>query len=176
MIDIKISGIDEIYKELDFLKKRLDFRIRLAVEALLTEGYYIASYGFANALYSGYNDVTVPTPYWDGDTMILRADGEAVAFIEFGTGTNYFDYPDDSVYRKLRMKRHGEYGKKHGREPRWWYKGDPGSNGRPKRLKDGKYSSVWSTSWGDPPARAMYDASKVLDREHVMEVVRRAFQ
>ena len=176
MLDIQIDGLEELCKDIEFTQKKLDFRLKLAIEALLMEGYYIASYGFPRALYSGHNDVTVPVPYWDGDTMILRADGEAVAFIEFGTGTNYEDYPDQSVYRKLGMAKHGNYGKKHGRDVRWWYKGEPGSNGRPKRHRDGTYDKVWSTSWGDPPARIMYDASKVLDREHVMEVVRRAFE
>lgn len=176
MISVDVSGVKELCKELDSLSKRLDFRVRLAVEALLQEGYYIASYGFPRALYSGHNDVQVIAPYWDGDTMILRADGDAVAFIEFGTGTNYYDYPDESVYRKLHMSRHGGYGKHHGQQPRWWYEGEPGNNGRPKRHKDGTYDERWSTSWGDPPARVMYDASKVLDREHVVEVVRRAFQ
>lgn len=176
MLDVSINGIDDVYKTIKFLKDRTEFRVRLAIEALLTEGYYIASYGFTNALYSGTNDVKVLTPYWEGDTMILKAEGDAVAFIEFGTGTNYYDYPDPSVYTKLGMDQHGDYGKGHGSQVRWWYKGEPGSNGRPKRHKDGTYDTVYSTSWGDPPARAMYDASKVLDKEHVVETIRRAFQ
>lgn len=176
MIEVTISGIDDLVKELDFLKKRLDFRLRLAIEALLQEGYVIASNGFYNALYSGYNDVKVIDPYWDGDTMILRADGDAVAFIEFGTSVNKEGYPDQKVYHQLGLSQRGEYEKKHGQQPQWWYEGDPGTNGRPKRRADGTYDSRWSTSWGDPPARALYDASKVLDREHVVEVVRRAFQ
>lgn len=176
MINITIDGIEDVYKSIERLRKNMELRIRLAVEALLTEGYYIAYAGFANALYSGYNDVKVLTPYWEDDTLILEAEGNAVAFIEFGTGTNYYDYPDPSVYGKLDMSPHGTYGEGHGSNVRWWYKGEPGTNGRPKRHEDGTYDTVYSTSWGDPPARAMYNASKVLDREHVMETIRRAFE
>lgn len=176
MIDIQIGGIDKLAKEIDFLRKRTEFRIRLAVEALLTEGFYIASAGFANALYAGTNDVKVLEPYWEGDTLVLEAHGDAVAFIEFGTGINYYDYPDPTVYEKLDMSPHGTYGEGYGSQIRWWYKGEPGNNGRPKRRRDGTYDEVWSTSWGNPPARAMYDASKVLDKERVEEVLRRALE
>ena len=154
MIDIQIGGIDKLAKEIDFLRKRTEFRIRLAVEALLTEGFYIASAGFANALYAGTNDVKVLEPYWEGDTLVL----------------------DPTVYGKLDMSPHGTYGEGYGNQIRWWYKGEPGNNGRPKRHRDGTYDDVWSTSWGNPPARAMYDASKVLDKERVEEVLRRALE
>ena len=176
---IQVSGIDRALSQLKRYSRTVDDKIKDVIERLMDEGFDIAVSEFEGALYAGVNDVTVLYPYWQGDTMVLAADGKAVAFIEFGTGTNYYDYPDQDVYTAHPdLKPHGEFGKKHGKEVRWWYKGEPGTGGRPKRhtRKDGTvwYDTVWSTSWGNPPARAMYQASKKFDRDHVLEVARQA--
>lgn len=181
MVSIKVSGIDKAVTQLKKYKQTVDDKINAVIERLMDEGFDIAVSVFEGALYAGVNDVTVLYPYWQGDTMVLAADGKAVAFIEFGTGTNYYDYPDQSVYaNNPELKPHGQFGKGHGEDVRWWYKGSPGNGGRPKRhvRKDGTvwYDSVWSTSWGNPPARAMYQASKKFDPDHVMEVAREVFK
>lgn len=178
---IQVSGIDRALSQLKRYSRTVDDKIKDVIERLMDEGFDIAVSEFEGALYAGVNDVTVLYPYWQGDTMVLAADGKAVAFIEFGTGTNYYDYPDQDVYTAHPdLKPHGEFGKKHGKEVRWWYKGEPGTGGRPKRhtRKDGTvwYDTVWSTSWGNPPARAMYQASKKFDRDHVLEVAREVFR
>lgn len=175
MIKFAIDGLEDVIRDIDKLQVTLEDRIRGALEAIMSEGYVIASVRFDEALYAGTNDVEVDPPRWDGDTLILEAHGNAVAFIEFGTGTNYFDYPDPSVYEKLDMSPHGTYGEGYGANVRWWYKGDPGNAGRPKRHRDGTYDEVWSTSWGNPPARAMYEAGKVLDKDRIQQILKEKF-
>lgn len=176
LLDIKVTGLNQAIRQLENYTNNIEHKLTTLVERLLDEGFDVAEALFAKALYAGTNDVTVLYPYWEGDTMVLAADGKAVAFIEFGTGSNYYDYPDQTVYaNNPSLAGHGQYGKGHGKDIRWWYKGEPGTAGRPKRLPDGSYSTVWSTSWGNPPARAMYEASKKLDKEHVLEVAREVF-
>lgn len=178
-----ITGIDEIIQYVEELSNTLQPRMEKLLMRLMQEGYEIASFQFETAQYAGTNDVTVLTPYWRGNTLILEARGDAVAFIEFGTGKDegftYEPYPDDEMKRNAGAVDRGEYGKKHGAKPPWWYPAEKGQGtlGRPKRLKSGKYSTKWNTAWGNPPARAMYDASaKALDYKHIEEVAREVFR
>ena len=177
MFKFNMTGAKDAITQLTKYTAKLDYRLEQLIERLMQEGYDIAVRLFTGAQYAGTNDVEVMYPYWDGDTMVLAADGKAVAFIEFGTGSNFYDYPDPTVYsRNEGLVPHGEFGKKHGKQVRWWYKGEPGTTGRPKRLRDGSYSDVWSTSWGNPPARAMYEASRKFDKQHILEVAKEVFR
>ena len=176
MLNISETGIDETVEFLNSLAMVTTYKLRSVLEQLMDEGYSIAVRIFSRALYAGTNDVIVDPPHWEGDTLVLTAEGNAVAFIEFGTGINYYDYPDPTVYGKLGMAQHGQFEKGHGSQIRWWYEGEPGTAGRPKRRRDGTYDDRWSTSWGNPPARAMYEASKVLDKERILAAVQGAFQ
>lgn len=182
-LSAKATGLDRLIDDLTDLKSTspqgsVTEKMRKLIERLMYEAYPIAEMGFAKALYEGDNDVVVKEPYWDGDTMILEANGEAVAFIEFGTGmAEPEQYPDDSAYDALGLSRRGQFGKGHGAKPPWYYPMEKttGNKGHPKRLPNGKYSEKWICAFGNPPARAMYDASKVFDREHVLEVAREVF-
>jgi len=176
MFEITTTGIDETIEYLKAVPITTTDKLKAVLEQLMNEGYSIAVQLFSKALYAGTNDVEVDPPYWEGDTLVLTAHGNAVAFIEFGTGINYYDYPDPSVYGKLGMAQHGQYDKHHGSQIRWWYEGEPGTAGRPKRRRDGTYDDRWSTSWGNPPARAMYQASRQLDKERIIAAVKEAFR
>lgn len=171
MITFHISGINKAMQELRAYAASLPVKMRVLVQLLMDEGWEIANAGFASALRSGINDVEVVRPYWEGNTMYLVAEGEYVAFIEFGTGTYYPDYPGklpDGIVP------HGEYGLGLGKDPPWIYVGEAGNHGAVLRKgKNGKADVVMTN--GDPPARAMYDASKVLDRDHIEQVAREVF-
>ena len=81
--------------------------------------------------YDGYNDVNVTVEERKGGYAVC-ADGEAVCFIEFGTGVMYnttnMDYP---LNRPEGMAEIGEYGWEKGKQESWTYSGVPGSNGEP---------------------------------------------
>ena len=171
MITFTISGIDKTIKELQDYATSLPVKLKTLVETLMYEGWDIAAAGFANALYAGTKDVTLDVPQWQDNTMYLVAHGEHVAFIEFGSGVTYEEYPADVLPEGV--VEHGKYGKGQGANPPWVYVGDAGDLGYTlAKKKDGR--SVVRT-YGNPPARAMYDASKVLDKEHIEQVAKEIF-
>jgi len=176
MVKLSCTGLSETIKVISAIANSVEAKMKALLEALMQEGYEVASAGFDRsvAVYAGTNDVQVYTPRWDGDTLILEAHGNAVGFIEFGTGKHYEDYPDMEMASRVGAVAHGEYGKKKGRKPPWVYVGtDAGNAGFIKHKKDdGTY--VIETI-GNPPARAMYNASKKFDEEHVVELARKVF-
>lgn len=177
MLSIRVTGFQTTIRDLENLIKTLDDKVKELVERLMREGYDIASVKFADAKYAGRNDVIVSPPIWEGNTMVLRANGDNVAFIEFGTGSVFEDYPEPAMRNKVGAVGRGQYGKKQGKGT-WVYVGDAGNLGYvraiKKRGKD-KGQSVVETV-GNPPARAMYEASLVLDREHIEAVAREVFK
>lgn len=174
MLNLKVVGISEILDKVS--AAYTEAKLKELVERLMKEGYEIASAGFADALYAGKNDVKVLTPRWEGNAMVLEATGKSVAFIEFGAGVRYEEYPDQSAYENAGLAQRGQFEKKHGSNPPWFYEGDPGNFGRMKRNRDGTPNNRWVITWGNTPARAMYDASKVFDSDHVLEVAREVFK
>lgn len=177
---VQCFDIKKTIDELQAYQKTLVDKVRSGLERLMQEGYAIATLKFADAQYAGTNDVVVNPPYWDGNTLILRANGNAVAFIEFGTGLNYYEYPEPEMRTNVGAVGLGQYGKGHGKWTQWWYIGEPGTGGSKKRhfREDGSvwYDDVYSTSWGNPPARAMYEASRVLRRERIEQIMKEALR
>lgn len=176
MIGIKITGIATAIRRLEALKKRIPDRAKELAERLMKEGYDVASVLFKDARYAGTNDVEVATPVWEDDVLVLRANGDAVAFIEFGTGKGYYeDYPDQSVYSKLGLSNRGEYGKGKGAHPPWRYIGDAGNDGVILKHKNDGTDVV--QTYGNNPARAMYQATvTVSDREKILEIAKEVFR
>lgn len=113
---------------------------------------------FYSAQYDGTNDVTVRSEAAPGGYRVV-AEGEAVAFIEFGSGVLQPPYPSDAAITHPR----GSYGQGKGANPNGWvYVGDPGTDGiqmygRKGVPKEGVYRTK-----GNPPAAAMYYAVKAM--------------
>ena len=134
------NGIRELrlYKQW-ILEKEAELRSRLA--AL---GATVASIEFSRAIYNGSNDVSVRVDD-TGSVAVIYAEGESVAFIEFGSGIKYgYGHPQA-----------GEHGFGPGTYPGkgnwdnekgWWY-------------GHGQHS------YGNPPAMAMYDAVQKMTEE-----------
>ena len=134
------SGIRELrlYKRW-IMEKEAELRSRLA--AL---GATVASIEFSRAIYNGSNDVSVRVDD-TGSVAVIYAEGESVAFIEFGSGIKYgYGHPQA-----------GEHGMGPGTYPGkgnwdnekgWWY-------------GHGQHS------YGNPPAMAMYDAVQKMTEE-----------
>ena len=134
------SGIKELrlYKRW-VIEKEAELRSRLA--AL---GATVASIDFSRAIYNGSNDVSVRVDD-TGSVAVIYAEGESVAFIEFGAGIKYgYGHPQAGEHGMGP----GTYpGKGHwDNEKGWWY-------------GHGQHS------YGNPPAMAMYDAVQKMTEE-----------
>jgi hypothetical protein len=131
-------------------KKEAELRERLAML-----GATVASIKFARAIYSGSNDVTVRVDN-TGSVAVIYAEGESVAFIEFGAGATYgYGHPQAA---ELGVGP-GTYpdGKGHWNDPKgWWF----GSS---------------QHTYGNPPAMAMYSAVQAI-AESVTEIAREVFR
>ncbi len=147
-------SVDKALKELRkykawVRKKENELRIRLA-----TIGATVASIQFSRAIYNGTNDVTVRVDNTDS-VAVIYAEGEAVAFIEFGSGIKYgYGHPMNHEFGTGP----GTYpdGKGHWDNPNgWWY----GHN---------LHSS------GNPPAMAMYQAREQMV-EQITQIARQVF-
>ena len=129
--------------------KENELRIRLA-----TMGATVASIQFSRAIYNGTNDVTVRVDN-TGSVAVIYAEGEAVAFIEFGSGAKYgYGHPEAGKFGTGP----GTYpeGKGHWNSPKgWWY----GHN---------------EHSYGNPPAMAMYQAREQMV-EQITQIARQVF-
>ena len=135
------NGIKELQRYKRWvLKKEQELRVRLA--AL---GATVASIQFSRAVYNGTNDVTVRVDD-TGSVAVIYAEGESVAFIEFGAGAKYgYGHPQAGEFGTGP----GTYpeGKGHwDNEKGWWY-------------GHGQHS------YGNPPAMAMYDAVQKMTED-----------
>lgn len=148
------GSINNAIKELNRYKawvhaKENELRIRLA-----TMGATVASIQFSRAIYNGTNNVSVRVDN-TGSVAVIYAEGEAVAFIEFGSGAKYgYGHPEAGKFGAGP----GTYpeGKGHWNDPKgWWY----GHN---------------EHSFGNPPAMAMYQAREQMV-EQITQIARQVF-
>lgn len=165
---INILGIDSLKKKLDKLNKiTTDESFRKRVLLRLAEiGIKEADTIFSTAQYDGTNDVKMLDPQWINDSTIqVIAKGQAVTFIEFGSGVFYTEqHPKATEMGAIR----GEYGKGKGKQNTWGFYGEAGTNGVVRKITD---KGQLVTTHGNPPAKAMYEASKVM-RLKILEIIR----
>ena len=169
---IEVKGLDDLERKLDKLAD-LQAKVKTLCERLGAIGVDIARTNFETAEYDGDNDVTVPDAEWKDGALYVHADGNAVLFIEFGTGVTHTStkHPYHSQTTP-QLAAHGEYGRKQGRKKEWAYpehKGE-GSHGYKKRDKS---RLLWTS--GNPPALAMYKADQEM-RNRILEVAREVFK
>ena len=152
-IKVKLTdeSINNAIKELKqykawVLRKEAELRLRLA-----SIGATVASIQFARAIYNGTNDVTVRVDD-TGSVAVIYAEGESVAFIEFGSGAKYgYGHP---LAPELGFGpgtwSDGPDGKGHWDSDKGWYYGHN------------------QHSYGNPPAQAMYQAVQRMTEEITM--------
>lgn len=117
--------------------KETELRQRLAML-----GASVASIQFSRAIYNGSNDVTVRVDN-TGSVAVIYAEGQDVAFIEFGAGATYgYGHPQAGEFGVGP----GTYpdGKGHWDDPNGWY------------YAHGKHT------FGNPPAMSMYTAVQTM--------------
>ena len=137
------------YASVSRAKRRLDEyfadlieKANTVCERLATIGAVRASLDFSRAIYNGTNDVAVTVEPIDNGYAI-HATGNAVLFIEFGSGASYgYGHPEPEGYGP------GTYpGKGHWDDPNgWWY-------------------GTHEHSYGNPPGAAMYHAKQDVLQE-----------
>ena len=144
-VDVNIfdyASVSRATRRLDEYYADLIEKANTVCERLATIGAVRASLDFSRAIYNGTNDVAVTVEPIDNGYAI-HARGNAVLFIEFGSGASYgYGHPEPEGYGP------GTYpGKGHWDNPNgWWY---------------GNHEH----SYGNPPAQAMYNAKRDIQAE-----------
>lgn len=165
-ISLDTKDIDSAIKELEKYKKELLRKERRLLEELAILGFHEATVRFATAIYDGVNDVTV-TLDEVGKGFTIKADGEAVAFIEFGAGVYHNTsepYPNPRPEGVVGI---GEYGQGKGKRRAWYYKGEQGTNGELRS------NGVVKTR-GNPASMPMWYASEEMKRS-ILQIAREVF-
>ena len=159
---IRINGISEAtidatVKELRKYAEWVEHKENELIAKLAERGKEVASIKFATAKYDGTNDVSVRVDN-TGSVAVIYAEGEAVAFIEFGSGAKEGNgHPDAG---------------KHGFGPGTWSLGESGKGHWDN--PDGWYYAHGKKSQGNPPAMAMYDAVQTMTAE-ITSIAREVF-
>ena len=144
-VDVNVfdyASVSRARRRLDEYFADLIEKANTVCERLATIGAVRASLDFSRAIYNGTNDVAVTVEPIDNGYAI-HATGNAVLFIEFGSGASYgYGHPEPEGYGP------GTYpGKGHWDDPNgWWY---------------GNHEH----SYGNPPAQAMYNAKRDIQAE-----------
>lgn len=151
VVKVKLSakGLQDAQDALAKYQAELQSKAEKFASALGKKGLAVAEIRFANAKYAGDNDVECSLDE-SGTKCTIIAKGNAVAFIEFGTGVTHPPYggelPDG-------VGEHGTYGQGKGSRKGWFYYGEAGNAGIPVADKPGlNYTS------GNDAAMAMWGA------------------
>ena len=166
------AEIKKAAQEIEAYKIWVQRRTREIAERLSLIGIQEASIRFSGAMYDGTNDVYVRTEEISiSDTYVftIYAEGHAVCFIEFGAGV-YYNSAEYPLTKPEGVVNIGEYGKGHGRQSKWAYYGEPGSNGITYNSTKGQVV----ITHGNPAAMPMYYASVEMKRQ-VLSIAKEVF-
>lgn len=152
------KDIDRAIKEVEKYKREFLKKEKQLLEALAEIGLKEASIRFTTAMYDGTNDSQVsldaiPNGY------VIKAEGEAVAFIEFGAGVYHNTsepYPNPRPDGVVGI---GEYGKGKGKQTAWGYKNE---------------NDELVITRGNPAAMPMWYASEEI-KSSVLKIAREVF-
>lgn len=165
-IGLNTKDINRAIKELEKYKQDLLRKEQQLLEALAMIGLKEASIRFTTAIYDGTNDVTVTLEKIKNGYSI-EADGEAVAFIEFGSGVYHNSSEPYPNPRPEGIVGIGEYGKGRGKRRAWFYKGAEGTNGETQK------NGVVKTR-GNPASMPLWYASEEMERS-ILQIAREVF-
>lgn len=158
-IKFTLDTVDEAIKEIKAYKKWVVDKTAELSEKLAMIGLKEAAHRFGAAMYDGENDVSLDVEFEDGKWTITAA-GQAVCFIEFGSGVYYNPgepYPNP---RPSGIVPIGEYGQGKGKR-RGWVFYDNGDN------------KVFTR--GNPASMPMYYATEEMKRE-IERVAKEVFE
>ena len=124
-MSLSVDSIDNAIKELKAFRDSLDGKKDKLLEELANIGVKEASVRFTTAMYDGVNDSSVTLETTNGG-YVIKAEGHAVAFIEFGAGVYHNPgepYPNP---RPAGIVGIGEYGKGYGKRQAWGFRDESG--------------------------------------------------
>lgn len=162
------SSISNAIAELEQYKRWVEQKASELAEALSEVGIYEASIRFAGAMYDGTNTVHVETVKINDNTYEIKANGDAVAFIEFGAGV-YYNTAGYPLEKPPGIVGIGEYGNHNGQKRGWVYPVSKGVGSSGRQIKPN-----WIFTRGNPAAMPMYYASKEM-QDKLLSVAREVF-
>lgn len=156
-VPLSVSGVQKLLDELqEYRRWQKEKAVELA-QRLAMLGATVASIGFSRAIYSEMRDANVSVVAIPGGYAV-KADGESVLFIEFGSGITYGSGHPEAQEFGMGPGTYPE-GKGHWDDPNgWWI---------PKSAGGGH-------TYGNPPAMPMYEARKQIEQE-LPRIVREVF-
>lgn len=149
-VELSTAGIRTLTGALKDYQKWLERKTDELARRLADIGVQKAEINFSAAYYDGEEDHTLEVIPVEPNCYTVRASGETVLFVEFGTGLVGYGHPEPNGYGA------GTYpGKGHWDDPNGWYYGH------------GKHS------YGNPPNMPMYNTVKELelDLERIVKEV-----
>ena len=157
-MSLSASSIDNAIKELKAFQYSLEQKKDKLLEELANIGVKEASVRFTTAMYDGVNDSSV-TLEAISNGYCIKAEGKAVAFIEFGAGVYHNPgepYPNP---RPSGIVGIGEYGKGHGKRQAWGFTDASGE---------------LVITHGNPAAMPMWYASEEM-RSKILKIAKEVF-
>ena len=122
---LNTKDINRAIKEVEEYKKDILRKEKLLLEKLAYIGVKEASVRFTTAMYDGVNDSSVSLEQTSNGYAIV-AQGNAVAFIEFGTGVYHNTSEPYPNPRPEGIVGIGEYGQGKGKRKAWGYRDEGG--------------------------------------------------
>ena len=152
------DDIEGAIKELKAYKQYFLQKEKELLKGLAEIGFKEASVRFTSAMYDGMNDVSVS---WDesNNGCVIVAEGQAVAFIEFGAGVYYNGSESYPNPRPQGIVGIGEYGYGRGKRRAWGYKNE---------------NDELVITRGNPAAMPMWYASEEI-KNSVLRVAKEVF-
>lgn len=153
-LDKAIAEIERLekYRDYDGMVDRFIEYMASDIEDDVKEGY-----DRKNINYGGNTDIFVATLNHDNGSKKVVAQGQAIAFIEWGAGKTFGVDPNP-------LGGVGSYGKGYGSRNSWAYYGDPGTAHDESRSASGKHRHAqhirgnWASNMIDPDTGVKYDS------------------
>lgn len=160
------QSLEQMINELRAEETGLTDKCRRLCSRLAEIGVSVVRTVYSVADYAGTNDVVVSFEVaQEGATII--ANGQSVAFLEFGTGVSY---PLGEYAAQAGAPPHGSYGKGKGNQKIWGYYGEQGTLGIPVKGRDDLY-----LTHGNPPANAFPQAVATI-KESFIRIAKEVFE
>ncbi len=157
-MSLSTPSIDNAIKELKAYRYSLERKKDKLLEELANIGVREASVRFTTAMYDGVNDSSV-TLETISNGYCIKAEGKAVAFIEFGAGVYHNTSEPYPNPRPSGIVGIGEYGKGHGKRQAWGFKDASGQ---------------LVITHGNPAAMPMWYASEEM-RSNILKIAKEVF-
>ena len=143
------SSIDKAVREIRDYSKWVKRKTGNLLWRLAEMGAVNVSLGFSRAVYTGNKDVQINIRDTDKpNTLIIEANGEAVAFVEFGAGVTYgYGHPNPTLNGEAMGPGTYPSDKGHWDDPKGWY------------IPGGEHT------YGNPPNMPMYQTASELRRD-----------